>query len=302
IVLLGFTKAGKSSLLARLTNAKPLIADYPYATREPEVGMLPYEDIQFQLVEAPSFRPEAESHWNLKPLALARNADSLALVVDLTVSPESQLTSILEILEAAKISVKRPRGRVVIDFKTMVPGVQLVGAVVDATVEDVRRLLASYGVRRALVKVYGEATLDDVEDALFEGLVYRPALVLANKADLVGQAEAEGFLEHCRGLGLPTLAVSALTGQGLNALGSALYQNLNLIRVYTKPPGADKPSPQPFTLKEGATILDLAQRIHRSLAEKFRYAKVWPRNSSTPIRVGGDYRLQDGDVVEIRGG
>jgi len=302
IVLLGFTKTGKSSLLAKLTNAKPLIAEYPYATREPEVGMLPYQDIQFQLVEAPSLRPEPESSWNLKPLTLARNADGLILMVDLSANPAGQLSLLLQILEAAKISVKKPKGRVVVDLKTMVPGVQLVGTLKDATHEDVKRLLAEYGVRRAVVKVYGEATLDDVEDALFEGLVYRPALVVGSKADLVNRGEAEAFLEHCRSLNLPALAASNLTGEGLNQIGGKLFQNLDLLRVYTKPPSADKPSPIPFVFKGEATVLDLAERIHRSLAEKFRYAKVWPRGAGSPVRVGGEYRLQDGDVVEIRGG
>ena len=301
IVLLGFTKAGKSSLLAKLTNAQPLIAEYPYATVEPEVGMFPYEDVQIQLVEAPSLRPNPESRWNLKPLTLARNADGLALVVDSSASPESQLEAMLEMLEAARISVKKPKGRVVINLKTMVPGIQLVGNVSGATLEDVKRLLAGYGVRSAVVKVYGEATLDDVEDALFEGLVYRPAVVIANKADLAGSL-VENFLEHCRSLGLPAVATSTVTGYGLNLLGETLFRNLNLIRVYTKSPSEDKPSPIPFTVKAGATVLDLAEQIHRSLAERFRYARVWPRGAQTPVRVGGDYQLQDGDVVEIRGG
>jgi len=302
MVLLGFTKAGKSSLLARLTNAKPMVAVYPYATVEPEVGMLPYEDIQFQLVEAPSLKPDPEASWNLKPLTLARNSDGLILTLDLTRHPESQLTTILRRLEEAKISAKKPKGRVVVDSKTMVSGVQLVGSLADATLEDLRTLLAQYGVNRAVVKIYGEASLDDVEDALFEGLVYRPALVLGNKADLTGESETQAFLEHCQSLGLPALPVSAHTGLNLNQIGSLIYQSLNLVRVYTKPPNVGKPSPKPFILKKGATVLDLAEQIHKSLAEKFRYAKVWQKNSLNPIRIGEEYQLQEGDIIEIRGG
>jgi len=302
LVLLGFTKTGKSSLLAKLTNAKPVVAEYPYATVEPEVGMLPYEDIQFQLVEAPSLKPNPEASWNLKPLTLARNSDGLLLTVDLASQPESQLQTLLTILEEAKISVKRPRGRVVIDTNTMVSGVQLVGSLADAGPEEVRRLLAQYGVGRAVVKVYGEATLDDVEDALFEGLVYRPALILACKADRVEEAGKEAFKAYCRSLGLEALPVSTLTGENLGQLGGKIYQTLGLLRVYTKPPGAPKPSPQPFTLRRGATILDLAEQIHKNLARKFRYARVWHRNGESPVRVGQEYQLQEGDIVEIRGG
>ena len=302
IVLLGFTKSGKSSLLAKLTNAKPLIAEYPYVTREPEVGMLPYQDIQFQLVEAPSLKPEVENPWNLKPLTLARNSDGLILMVDFSANPYQQLSTMLQILEASKISVRKPRARVIVDLKTMIPGIQLVGSVKDATPEDVRRLLTEYGIRRAVVKIYGEATLDDVEDALFEGLVYKPTLILANKADLAVEGEIQSFLNHCKRLSLPTLAASTLTGLGLNMVGESLFQILNLIRVYTKPPNAEKPSQKPFTFKGEATVLELAEKVHRSLAEKFRYAKVWVKGASSPLRVGRDYRLHDGDVVEIHGG
>jgi len=301
MVLLGFTKTGKSSLLARLTNARPLVASYPYATVEPEVGMLAYEDIQFQLVEAPSLKPDPEASWNLKPLTLARNSDGLLLTVNLANQPEAQLEAALQRLEAAKISVKKPKGRVVVDSNTLVSGVQLVGSLSDATLEDVRRLLAQYGVTRAVVKVYGEACLDDVEDALFEGLVYRPTLVLASKADLAGESEVEDLKEYCRKLSLPVLPVSAETGLNLNRVGELIYHSLGLIRVYTKPPHAEKPSPKPFTLRKGATILELARQIHKSLAEKFRYAKVWHGNSRAPIRVGEEYVLQEGDIVEIRG-
>jgi hypothetical protein len=220
--------------------------------------------------------------------------------LDLTSHPESQLTTILQRLEEAKISAKKPKGRVVVDSKTMVSGVQLVGSLAGATLEDLRTLLAQYGVNRAVVKIYGEATLDDVEDALFEGLVYRPALVLGNKADLASKSDAEAFIEYCRRLSLPVLPVSAKTGLNLKRVGELIYQSLGLIRVYTKPPHAEKPSPKPFTLKKGATILELARQIHKSLAEKFLYAKVWHENSPAPIRVGVDYKLQDQDTIEIR--
>ena len=299
VVLLGLTKVGKSSLLAKLTNAKPLIADYPYATVEPEVGMMPYENIQFQLVEAPSLKPEPESRWNLKPLTLARNADGLIVMVDLSANPRSQLELILGMLEESKISPRKPRGRVVIS-SSGTPGIQVIGKILDATVEEVSRLLNSYGVRSATVKIYGEATLDDVEDALFEGLVYKPTIVVANKADMA--SETEDLEDFCRTLKLPLLKVSCITGMNLDAIGRILFDALEIVRVYTKPPGAREPSDKPFILKSGATVLELAERIHRSLAEKFRYARVWSVGSRSPIRVGRDYLLKDGDVVEIRGG
>jgi hypothetical protein len=298
IVLLGLTKTGKSSLLAKLTNAKSLVAGYPYATVEPEVGMLTYEDIQFQLVEAPSLKPEPENQWNLKPLTLARNADGLIIMVDLSANPRSQLELILKMLEDSKISPRKPRGRVVISSSAS--GIQVIGKVLDATVEEVVKLLTGYGVRNAIVKVYGEAALDDVEDALFEGLVYKPTLVVANKADIAELDEK--LVNHCQTVKLPILKTSCITGENLDKIGKTLFETLEIIRVYTKPPSAREPSSQPFLLRSGATVAELAEKIHRGLAEKFRYARVWSGTSRTSVKVGREYLLKDGDIVEIRGG
>ncbi len=54
IVLLGVTNIGKSTLLSKLTNAKPVIADYPFTTNKPEIGTLEYNGIILQIVEIPA--------------------------------------------------------------------------------------------------------------------------------------------------------------------------------------------------------------------------------------------------------
>ena len=53
-VLLGEPNAGKSSLLAALTHAHPEIGEYPFTTRAPLPGMMPFEDVQVQLVDTPA--------------------------------------------------------------------------------------------------------------------------------------------------------------------------------------------------------------------------------------------------------
>jgi ribosome-interacting GTPase 1 len=96
VVLTGAPNTGKSSILAALTHAHPHIADYPFTTVQPQPGMIPFDDVQIQLVDAPPLVRES-----LIPgiINLFRNTDMLLLVVDLSSEdPLEQAEDILGIL------------------------------------------------------------------------------------------------------------------------------------------------------------------------------------------------------------
>jgi uncharacterized protein len=80
IALLGPPNTGKSSLHARLTGSGAQSAPYPFTTQYPEPGMMPYEDIHFQLVDLPAISPEHPVSWLASAL---QTADACLLVVDL---------------------------------------------------------------------------------------------------------------------------------------------------------------------------------------------------------------------------
>ena len=65
----------------------------------------------------------------------------------------------------------------------------VLGNLINCSVKDLSRLLKSYGIRDATIKIRGEATLDDVEEAIFEGKKYQPAIIIANKSDHPKTAE-----------------------------------------------------------------------------------------------------------------
>jgi ribosome-interacting GTPase 1 len=304
IALIGLTKAGKSSLLSAVTNAKVEVSSSPYTTREPVPGIMGYQDIQFQLVEAPALMvgSAAGRAWGLQTLALARNADGLILMVDLSQDPIEQLSLVLEEMEKARILVSKPRGRVEIERKFMGAGLRIIltGRLVNCTMRDVEELLRSYRIADAVVKISGEATLDEVEDAIFESTVYKPAVIVANKIDLKGSEANLKLLESYVGDKLPILAVSCEKRCCLEKLGETMFNVLNIIRVYTKEPNEKEFSKKPFILKRDSTVYNLAKNIHTDFSKKFSFAKVWAKRLVfSPQKVGSTFILEDGDVVEI---
>ena len=304
VALIGLTNAGKSSLLAAATNAKIEVSPNPYTTREPEPGMLEYEDVQFQIVEAPALMEGAADGraWGLQTLALARNADCLILIVGLEQDPVGQLSQILKEMEKARILVRKPRARVEIERKFMGAGLRiiLIGRLIDCTFKDLEELLKSYRITDAVVKIHGEASLDEVEDAIFESTVYRPAVIVANKMDLEGSEANLKLLRASVNGQLPIIPVSCKTQKGLSRLGEALFKLLNVIRVYTKETGRREFSKRPFVLEKGATVYDLARSIHSDFSEKFYFAKVWSKRLVfSPQKVGSTFVLEDGDAVEL---
>ncbi len=69
IVLGGPPNTGKSCLVAALTHAHPEVADYPFTTREPIPGMMPFEDIAFELIDLPPLLRSAAHHPRLHQAA-----------------------------------------------------------------------------------------------------------------------------------------------------------------------------------------------------------------------------------------
>jgi len=304
IVVLGPTKVGRSSLLTSITKAKAEVSDYPYATHEPVPGMFQYEDIQFQIVEAPALIEDAAEGeaWGLQTLGLARNADGLLLMVDLTNNASKQLAHILSEMEKARILAQKPRARVEIERKHVGAGLRIIviGRLVNCNMRDVEDLLKGYRLLDAVVKVYGEASLDDVEDAIFENTVYRPSIIVANKADVPEASQRLKELERFVGDQIPIVPVSCKTMSGLERLGTEIFKALEIIRVYSKQPSDRVPSPKPFILKRGATIFDLAKQVHSDFIERFSYARVWSKRLPfSPQKVGSTFILEDKDIVEL---
>ncbi|MGO8806309.1 MAG: TGS domain-containing protein, partial [Candidatus Bathyarchaeia archaeon] len=235
-------------------------------------------------------------------LGLARNADGLILMVDLSRDPIEQLELVLAELEKSRVLVSKPSGKVDIDRRHAGAALRiiLVGKLLDCSMQEVEDLLRSYKITDAIVRISGEIRLDDVEDAIFETTTYKPAVIVANKLDLKGAAANLKLLKQYVNGRLPVVAMSCEQKTGINELGRALLESLNVVRVYTKEPGSKEDTGHPFVLKHGATVNDLAKNIHKEMLQNFMFAMVWAKRLPfSPKKVGLGFMLEDGDIVEI---
>ena len=256
IALLGAPNAGKSLLHARLTASEAQSAPYPFTTRFPLPGMLPHEDVQFQLLDLPPLAREHPVPWIGSTL---QSADAVLLVLDLA---EPLLTDDLDRVHAM---------------------------LAERRISLVERWPADRGIESA-----AEAHEDD------PFALRLPALIVANKADLVRDANAEiDALRELTAVPYPALATSAKTGHGLGDIGPWLFEHLGIVRVYTKLPGHPPDNKRPFTLRRGQTVRDVARLVHKDVERALRYARLWGHSGFDAQQVGPEHVVADRDVVEL---
>jgi len=126
-----------------------------------------------------------------------------------------------------------------------------------------------------------------------------PTVLIANKCDLDPDPDEVRVLEELLGLRFPSLSTSAETGFGLEKLGQFLFKALDIVRVYTKTPGKAAEMDKPFTVRRGGTVLEVANLVHRDIANGLRFARIWGAEVFDGQQVGPDHVVCDGDLVEL---
>jgi len=100
VCIFGLTNSGKSSLLKALTGKEVEIADYPYTTKKPKVGMMPFGEVQIQLIEIPStFDPES--------LSMLYTCDEILILLDATGDLKKQEEELKKILRNRNLINKK---------------------------------------------------------------------------------------------------------------------------------------------------------------------------------------------------
>jgi len=129
----------------------------------------------------------------------------------------------------------------------------------------------------------------------------KKTLIAANKCDLDGAEDALAELKIFFEGRLPVYPVSASRGDGLEEFKKAIFTSLDVIRVYSKIPGKKADTNDPFALRQGSTVLDMAKAVHKDFVENFKYARAWRKNKPElqGVTVNRDFVLLDEDTVEI---
>lgn len=160
----------------------------------------------------------------------------------------------------------------------------------EAGLRDVESLLV-----RARVRPAGRAPAPEESPVV----VARPVRVLLAKGDLDDDGTFEALAREATG-DLPVRVVSAARGDGLEALKADLFHDLHRIRIHTREPGHAPDTGRPFVLAEGATVEELALRIHHDVAQHLKFARLWgPHARFAGQQVDRHHVLGDGDEVEL---
>jgi len=162
-----------------------------------------------------------------------------------------------------------------------------------ADVTDQMEICLDYLNDRKLI-LPAEADPDDE----FYRCMCKPCLGVATKSDLAGAGDFE-ILKDMYGARLEMTCASANDPAGLSHLARRIFELLKIIRIYSKLPGKEPEMKYPFTLPVGATVQDLAYKVHRELAEKLRYARAWGEGKYPGQQVPRDYPLRDKDIIEL---
>jgi ribosome-interacting GTPase 1 len=131
VLVIGSGNVGKSALVDTLTNASPEVSETPFSTWAATPGMMPFENIQIQLIDTPALNRE---YVEPELMDLVRRADMILIVIDLHAEPFQQLEDALAKLEEYRIAPPHARKKFEGERRfTFVPMLVLVNKADDET-------------------------------------------------------------------------------------------------------------------------------------------------------------------------
>jgi GTP-binding protein len=192
--LVGYPNAGKSSLLAALSNARPVIADYPFTTLSPNLGVIERDLVRFTMADIPGIIEDAHLGKGLGLDFLRHIARTRLLVYVLDIADDSAAT-----LEALRRELKafdrtlleRP-SLIALNKGDLAGETEVAAAIVELT---------PFGVPVLAVSALEGLGLDELIEAVFALLPARIPLEPVTHATHVVEADPVRVERDASGLG-----------------------------------------------------------------------------------------------------
>ena len=297
VVLLGFPSVGKSTLLNAITKAKSKIGAYEFTTLDVVPGLLEHNFAKIQILDIPGIIAGASSGKGRgrEILSMVRNADLLLILVDAK-HPAHYKTILKEVYDA---NVRVNQARPDVKIKKKPKGGISIGSTVklNITKKTMQDILKELKFNNADVVIRSKIDIDSFIDAIEGNRTYTKALTIITKIDSVSAEKRKKLIKEIK----PDLVVSAEKGEGTEELKEAIFQKLNLMRLFMKEVGKNPDLEEPMIVRKGITIAGVCNKIHRDFTKKFKHARIWGKSAKFPGQVFHklDKKLEDGDIIEI---
>lgn len=297
VILLGFPSAGKSTLLNAITNAESEVGNYSFTTLTVIPGLLEYKGAQIQVLDVPGIVAGAATGAGRgkEVLATMRSADMCIILLDATRPQE--LDPIREEAYKAHIRLNQEHPDVKI-VKKAKDGLSIGRTVATPELTDdmIAEILGQFRIFNADIVIRSRINADQFIDCIEANKKYMPAILVINKADLITPEKRKELEKKLK----PDLFISAKQEIGTDELKELIFQTLGFMRIWMKEPGKDADMDEPLIIRKGATIRDVARKIHRDFENKFKMAKVTgPSAKFDNQRQGLTHELKDNDILEL---
>lgn len=288
---------GKSTLLSTLTKTESEAANYEFTTLTCIPGVIEYKGANIQLLDLPGIIEGASQGKGRgrQVIAVARTADLVVMMLDAT-KPNVHRDLLEKELESVGIRLNKRKPNIY--FKQKKGGGLSFNSTCGLTrcnEKMVQTILHSFKIFNAEVLFREDCTEDEFIDVVSANRVYLPCVYVYNKIDQISIEEVNRLAREPN-----SVVVSCNMQLNLDYLLEALWEELSLIRVYTKKPGAPPDFDDGLILRKGVTVEHVCHSIHRTLAAQFKYALVWGTSTKySPQRVGINHIMNDEDVIQV---
>ena len=298
IVIIGLPSVGKSTLLNALTGSKSSVGAYQFTTVTVVPGILDYRGAKIQMLDLPGIIKGASSGKGLgkRILSVARSADIILLVLDVF-QPYHEDVLVNELSNIGiRLNQKPPN---ILIEKSSTGGIAIAQQVKLKKMSEklVKDILNIYGYTSARVVIREDIDSEQLIDFITGNKTYVKSITILNKIDLVD----EKFLKKVsKKIKTEFIPVSADANDNITELRDRIYDELQFIRIYMRPKGGKTDYKEPLIIRNGNSVLDVCNKLHRKLKRDFRYGLVWGKSVKfAGQRVGRNHVLRDEDVLTI---